>query len=275
MRVSPLVGRGVQTAGSSQAGVFLRSFVQWIKSVLGGDKRSVALFRVALALTVLGDLVDRSWDLRAHYTDEGVFPRKEAVEYFSDLTWICVHMMSGKSWAIAILFILHAILVLFMLVGYKSKLSAIGVWFLTNSLHCRNILVLHSGDVYLRVCLFWALFLPLHCCWSVDKALRNKTNVRPSSDKTGGRGYSLICGGTLAMVAQVTMMYVSSVYHKTGKEWLVDGSATFYALHLDYFRMPLGDLFLYLHPTILSYATFGVLYWEWLGSVLFFVPWKT
>ena len=36
--------------------------------LFGMDKRSLALFRVCLALVVLMDVVDRVGDLRAHYT---------------------------------------------------------------------------------------------------------------------------------------------------------------------------------------------------------------
>src|SRR5215210_7563587 len=43
--------------------------------VLGADLRSLAAFRVALALLVLADLFNRARDLTAHYTDAGVMPR--------------------------------------------------------------------------------------------------------------------------------------------------------------------------------------------------------
>lgn len=34
--------------------------------------RSLALFRVMIGLSVIGDLLDRSYDLHAHYTDMGM-----------------------------------------------------------------------------------------------------------------------------------------------------------------------------------------------------------
>lgn len=40
--------------------------------VCGLDTRSLALFRILLALVVLGDVINRSYrDLRTHYSDEG------------------------------------------------------------------------------------------------------------------------------------------------------------------------------------------------------------
>ena len=42
-----------------------------LSQLFGLDYRSLAVFRIALALVIIGDVVDRSHDLGAHYTDEG------------------------------------------------------------------------------------------------------------------------------------------------------------------------------------------------------------
>ncbi len=68
------------------------------------------------------------------------------------------------------------------------------------------------------------------------------------------------------------MMYYTSVFHKSGKEWASEGSATFYALQLDYFRTPMGDIMLQLPSWMLSMLTICVWYWEWLAPGLFFFP---
>ena len=44
-------------------------------SVFRLDVRSLAVFRIGLALTILLDLAIRAQDLGAHYTDAGVVPR--------------------------------------------------------------------------------------------------------------------------------------------------------------------------------------------------------
>jgi hypothetical protein len=43
--------------------------------VFGLDLRSLALFRIGLALILLFDLYYRALDLRAFYTDWGLYPR--------------------------------------------------------------------------------------------------------------------------------------------------------------------------------------------------------
>jgi hypothetical protein len=48
--------------------------------VFGADLRSLALFRIVLALLVLVDLTNRATDFYAHYTDAGVLPRTVLLE---------------------------------------------------------------------------------------------------------------------------------------------------------------------------------------------------
>lgn len=293
----------------------------YLRIAFGGDKRSAALFRVALAITVLGDVVDRANDLEAHYTDAGVLPRGLVLEKFTNATWLSLHMWGGSWWAMAIMFAIHLMAATAMLVGWHSRKAAFSVWLLTTSLQSRNILVLHSGDVLLRLSLFWALFLPLGDVFSLDAAFKKRhgtsrastsssspirsifasllgsaaasespsfemerkeahdrtfTTLVGSPQPSPSDRYSFINAGTLAVLMQVGLMYFTSVYHKTSDQWSVTGTATYFALQLDYFRMPMADLMLAtLHPHLLPYFTFAVYYWEWLGSFCMVFPYKT
>jgi hypothetical protein len=49
--------------------------------LFSADVRSLALLRVALAVVVAGDLVSRSTDLTAFYSDDGVLPRSVQIEH--------------------------------------------------------------------------------------------------------------------------------------------------------------------------------------------------
>ena len=50
--------------------------------LLSLDLRSLAIYRVGLSLVLLYDLLDRSRNLIAHYSDLGVVPAEEAVAVF-------------------------------------------------------------------------------------------------------------------------------------------------------------------------------------------------
>src|ERR1700678_2894139 len=53
---------------------FAASFPKTLRNVFGLDLRSLALFRINIALVFLWDLQERARDLRAHYTEDGVLP---------------------------------------------------------------------------------------------------------------------------------------------------------------------------------------------------------
>src|SRR2546428_1961581 len=71
------------------------------------DARSLAAFRVGLALVVLFDLATRARDLRAHYTDDGVLPRATLLTLMPHSP-MSLHMLSGDVWFEAVLFLVTA-----------------------------------------------------------------------------------------------------------------------------------------------------------------------
>jgi len=72
-------------------------------------------------------------------------------------------------------------------------------------------------------------------------------------------------------MAQVALMYWSSVLLKRGPEWWTEGSAVYYALSLEQFATPAGR-FLLQFPDLLRFLTFLTLAIETLAPVLLFSP---
>jgi hypothetical protein len=76
------------------------------EQVFAADLRSLAAFRVALALVVLLDLASRASDLSAHYTDTGVLPRAVLLGHDDLLSpWtFSVNLISGGTFVQELLF---------------------------------------------------------------------------------------------------------------------------------------------------------------------------
>ncbi len=146
-------------------------FREKFAELFGVDLRSLAALRVAMAMLIIIDLIRRSRDLVAHYTDFGVLPRTALIEEYS--RWrISLHLANGTWEFQALLFTIAGIFAVALLLGYRTRVVTIASWFMLASLHARNPLLLDGGDVLLRVTLFWAIFLPWGACWSIDRALR-------------------------------------------------------------------------------------------------------
>lgn len=241
-----------------------------LKEMFGVDYRSLAVFRVGLALCLLGDLIERGGDLSAHYTDMGVINRAIVADKYTNTYSLNFHAISGTFTYQLCIFIFHGIVSLSLLAGYRTRLSSFVCWSLVVSLQSHNPFVNHGGDLYFRLLLFFGMFLPLGKCFSVDSALKSLN--KPFKRKT--INYRYFSAATIAMTTQIAVMYVTSVQHKSAKEWTQDYTSTWYALQLDYFRTPIGEIMLQ-YPDLLKILTWAVIKWELYGTVFFFSPFFT
>lgn len=216
--------------------------------------------RIGIAFIVIADLLIRGSDLTAHYTDEGVWPTR-LIHNFGWKTgnW-SLHELSGSYAWVLFLFIFHFIFALFLLFGYRTKISTLIVWLLTISLHNRNLFIQQSGDDLLRLLLFWGLFLPWHLHYSLDA---KKVNIPLKQNILANIGYMLL----------LSSVYYFTVSLKTSPEWRSEGSAIYYALSLEQLRLPAGDL-LYQFPTIMKLLTWFVFYMELAIPILILWPSK-
>jgi len=251
MRLAPLWIRKIKPVYDKLAELF------------GIDRRSLGLFRIALALVLLTDLWIRAQDLTAHYSDFGMLPRRELLSHPAAITF-SIHFLSG-AWQIqAVLFGLNAVILFCLLMGYRARLAAFLAWLFLISLQARNPQVATAADNLVRILLFWALFLPLGSCFAVDHAL---------DSKRGKNSWRLFSIPTMAILIQMFLLYHIAGLQKTGGQWK-EGSAVYYALSLDRMTTPLGDWMV--QWTMLSKVlTFGVFWLEILGSFLLFSPVST
>ncbi len=250
----------------------------------GFDLRSLAFFRVSLALIMIVDLYNRSPFLRAHYTDFGIMPRKVFVDGFMNQWLLSFHLMSDKPAYIATMFLIQAFFGLWLLVGFRTRLATFVCWAFTISLQARQPMILQAGDVLFRVMLFWAMFMPLGARYSVDAAMdRGQTKVPRY----------LLSIVTVAFMFQVFYAYWFVVGHrvtefswwdpeaghpilKIAPEWAIGNGvrnlqAVYFAASIDHFATPLAK-WLVQYPTVLKVLTWLTIVIEAFGPLLWFIP---
>jgi hypothetical protein len=234
--------------------------------VFGADLRSLAAFRVVLAVLVLADLANRATDLSAHYADKGVLPRTVLLEEVLSPWAFSLNLMNGEPWFQVLLLGAAAVAALGMLVGYRTRTMTIIVWLLLLSVQWRNPLVTGADGPLLRLLLFWAMFLPLGAYWSIDRALREAAIPRLSP-----RFLSL---ATVGLFMQIAFVYWFTAALKAGPEWRTDGTAIYYALSIDQIATPIGHYMLRF-PELLEVLTFATFGFEAFGLFLLFCPFFT
>src|SRR5215203_4365458 len=151
-----------------------------VMEIFGADLRSLATFRIVLALLVLSDLANRATDLSAHYTDAGIMPRTVLVEQVLSHWAFSLHLMNGGALFQALLFGVAAFAALGMLNGSESPV--------------------------LRMLVFWGMLLPLGAYWSVDR-------TRSALPRPSPRFLSL---ATFGLFMQIAFVYWFSAALKSG-----------------------------------------------------------
>jgi hypothetical protein len=235
-----------------------------VMEIFGADLRSLATFRIVLALLVLSDLANRATDLSAHYTDAGIMPRTVLVEQVLSPWAFSLNLMNGGGLFQALLFGVAAFAAFGMLLGYRTRLMTFVVWLLLLSIQLRNPLLNGSESPMLRMLLFWGMLLPLGAYWSVDGA-------RSALPRPSPRFLSL---ATFGLFMQIAFVYWFTAALKSGPEWRTDYTALYYALSLDQLATPVGHMLLDF-PTLLQVLTFGTFVLEALGPLLLFCPFFT
>lgn len=236
-----------------------------LKDVFGVDLRSLALFRVSMAVMILVDLAGRFTNLTAHHTDSGVLPRGPLINEFLNVDHVSIHLMGGTALVQGLLFVIAACFAILMLVGYHTRLATFVSWFLLFSLHVRNPVILQAGDSLFRLLLFWGIFLPLGARYSIDHALAPDGTAQE-------RDNTLVSWGALGLLLQLCFMYwFTAAFKWPGAEWTKDFTAVYFALSIDQFVTPLGR-WIYQFPDLLKFITISTLGFEILGPMLIFTP---
>lgn len=236
---------------------------QILEELFGIDRRSLATFRVALGTMLLVDLARRARFLTMHYTDDGVLPRGMFLEHWTEEPWrISLHMAGGSAAFEVLLFCLAAAFAFALLVGYRTRLATVASWLMLYSLHSRNPFANFVGDFIILQLLFWSAFIPLGAHWSVDRALDTSDRRCPQR---------ILTAGTVAILAQVSMMFVLSTMHKTDPPWRVEFTAIWYALNIDEFLWPFGKM-MRQYPGLLQLLTAWTFVLEAVGPFIAFSP---
>ena len=244
----------------------ISGLASYLRGAYSLDLRSLALFRIGLALVLIGDLIARACDLTVFYTDSGILPRAVLLDKFSLPERFSIHLMSGQFLVQAALFLIAGLFAVMLLFGVRTRLAAFASWFMLVSLQMRNPVILQGGDVYLRELAFISIFLPLGAMYSVDAAL----DTTPE-EETVARTPVFFSTFGLALMAQVALVYVFAVLLKTAPEWRVNYTAVFYALSIQQMSTPLGRFLLHF-PKLLPWLTRGTLLHESSIPALILVP---
>lgn len=212
------------------------------------DPRSLGLFRIGLALLLLGDLLRRVPNLATWYSNAGLLPNhnqlwRPASEYVFSLFFLA--SSEGEA---AFGFVLCGLAYLGLLVGWRTKLFQILSLVAVVSLHSRVIVLENGGDVVMNILAAWSCFLPLGRRFSVDALIASMRARRETSaadlafDARPAPPTAPVASlAVFALLLQFAVIYFFNTVHKNGAIWR-EGTVIHYSLHQDRIVTALGYL---------------------------------
>lgn len=224
------------------ASLWNRSRPLWnhIRRRVAIDTRSLAVFRIGIAVLIIADLLSRSRNFQFYYTDDGVVSQSVAQWWTGDA--FSVFYYTSDPTLIAALFILHGLVAVQLLVGYHTRIAAVVSFLFVVSLDHHNPLVLSYADTLFRFLCFWAIFLPLGERWAIDAVHRERS---PRREFVG-------LAGLFALLQLILMYFVNGVNKYPSELWRT-GEGTPLVFGIDEMTFLLGDT-MRQFPTLLEFG---------------------
>jgi hypothetical protein len=220
----------------------------WVGEI---DLRPVALFRIALGAFVLFDLFEFTPNLRAWFSDEGVFPRAAFLSSWARGPRLCLLDAFGAPPMVWVYWGLAVLAATAMMIGYRSRWAAALSFILVAGFQERLPPLFDGSDSVLRLMLFWHLFTRSGNVWSID-ALQAASAGRPLSAKGPALPVRIL-------QSQIGWVYFCSVFFKEQGSFWRDGTAVHYVMHLTGvfthpWAAPIGD-----SKALVMIGTYGTL----------------
>jgi hypothetical protein len=253
-------------------GAFLR------ERYLTVDVRWLGVFRVALGMLLMVEVLRRWYYAVPFYTNDGLLPNHFSL--FAPMggsVFSLYHAFSTHA-EVSVAFFLTLLVFLAFTLGYRTRLFHVLSAICITSLNARNLFVQNGGTVVVNILTVYSLFLPLGARFSLDAvrgslARRRDASVLdlnlPDPLREPVRTSSLV---VLLFLVQWSAIYFFNTVHKDGQGWR-NGTAMHWFFHQDRIatvfsiwareHLPLGAI---------KAMTYGALVVEGTLSVLLLVP---
>lgn len=223
---------------------------------------SLSLYRIFFGLMLLSYAYLISSDLLVWYGDKGVLPLADSKNTPGGAGLNLLHYLPNNDFTVQTFFGVFVFAALCVTFGFGTRIAQVVVYLCLVSLHHRNMMLLHSGDFFLRIVSFFMMFANSGAGFSVDRLIRIARGKEPA-------GPAMVSPWPMRIVQlQVAMLYADAFLWKIrGEPWL-NGTAVYYSSRLvEFWRFPTPYVFE--HMWTIKLMTWGTLVIEFaLGFML-------
>jgi hypothetical protein len=198
----------------------------------------VCLFRIFYGLVVVADLVMLRPEWLMWYGPHAFTSLATTHKFFHGPNMNLIEILPQTDLALTVFFWVFLASAVMLTIGFMSRFTAVAVYLCLGSIQMRNGFILNSGDTLMLVCGFFLMFAPSGAVFSVDRWLR----IRRGREDAGSVE---LCSPWAQRMLQIqtAVVYFATFYWKSMGILWVNGTAVYYALHLeDFHHFPLPPL---------------------------------
>jgi len=220
------------------------------------ETSTLALFRIAFGLVAVGWTASQGPNLMAFYGPHGILPHEIPD---GPGAWGLLSFWHGSA-AVVVLYVVTLIGSLALTVGCFSRVASIIVLLGIISFQHRNFLVTNSGDGLVRNLALFCALAPSGESLSIDRLLRDREHFWD---------FPMRAPWALRLIQlQISIGYLSSVWHKAGNELWRNGTAVAYSLRIQDIHRFSTPAFITHSAVLTEVLTYGTLASEFALGVL-------
>lgn len=185
--------------------------------------KGIGLFRIFWGLLILAYFFFDLANIETFYGEKAILSLKSALGQFPYPHLNLFQFIGVANKTLYTFMTIYGMAIICFIFGLYTKQALFILFVCMVSLHQRNIWLLSSSDLLIRLITFYLLFTPCERSYSLDKKRLNQ------------KEFAELWGLRLIQI-QVSVVYVLTVWQKLkGESWL-DGTAVYYATRLEAFK---------------------------------------
>lgn len=225
---------------------------------------ALCYFRIFLGFFLFLNGISLIPDFEAWYGVgvNSLLPLKDSFNLYSNLRINLFKWLSPTEASAWFVLITYSVASFLLMIGLKTRISAIVTFILLVSLQNRNYTILNSGDTLMRCMLFVLMLSPSGVKFSMDAWLRAKKGL-PGVDRIP---YTTV---RLLQLQFALVYFATTLFKLKGYDW-VDGTAVYYTSRLTNFQRFAIPLVFDI-PSLTKFFTWSALAIEFAMGVLIWV----
>ncbi|MEX0798453.1 MAG: HTTM domain-containing protein [Bacteriovoracaceae bacterium] len=187
----------------------------------------ICLFRILLGTVLLMNFCQDLSHFQDFWGPLGLQSVETFRNHFNGFHLNLFHLLEGTHASLYLILGLHFASLMGFLFGYKTRISSIVLLITLTSINQRNINMLNSADILLRIMAILMVFAPAGNKFSIDAMIAKRKGER-LKENWAPWVHRLV-------QIQIAVVYLSTVWAKAKGDLWFDGTAVYYATRLEDF----------------------------------------